>query len=127
MVLRDRFDPIVQGLGSEFEVTVLNSGSSSNLLPDVNEFYRMALQDTLDRRNGRVINGRVNCVHSDEVVMEVEQDNDVEIQLCSHPFAICWWASGAHPHSLSFRVDDSGVALSDRAWIRVAPKLQTVS
>jgi len=57
MVLRERFDPIVQGLGRELEVTVLNSGSTSNLLPDENNFCRMALQDTLDRRNVRVVNG----------------------------------------------------------------------
>jgi len=69
----------------------------------------------------------VNCVNQDEVVVEVEQEKDGEMQLCSLPFTICCWAAGAHPHSLSFRLGDSGVALSDRGWIRVGPTLQTVS
>lgn len=114
--IKGRFQRIL-GKDHELRVTLLDSGDQ--LFPDETQANRQALGKILSDKKIEVRHGcTVAEVCKDSVRLQSGQEID---------FTHCLWATGASAHDLAWKLEQKGLAVNDRGWIRVNPKLQSVS
>lgn len=114
MSILGRWKPL---LGDNLKLTLLNSGSE--LLPSESHACRRALREYIDDLG--------ICVRHGCSVAEIQKD---VIQLTSGeqiPYSQCVWATGAGPHALASKLQNRGLAVTERGWIRVNRNLQSIS
>lgn len=114
--IKGRFQRIL-GKDHDLRVTLMDSGEQ--LFPDETLANRRALGKILDDKR---INVRHGCTVAEVCKDSVRLESGEEID-----FTHCIWATGAGAHDLAWNLKQKGLAVSDRGWIRVNPKLQSVS
>jgi selenide,water dikinase len=116
MAIKGRFQRLL-GKDHEVRVTLLDSGNE--LFPDETQVNRQALGKILAEKGIDVQHG---CTVAEVCKDLVRLDSGQEVD-----FTLCLWATGAGAHDLAWKLEQKGLAVSDRGWIRVTPKLQSVS
>jgi selenide,water dikinase len=114
--IKGRFQRIL-GKDYELRVTLLDSGLE--LFPDETLANRQAIAKILADKRIDVQHG---CTVSEVCEDSVRLGTGEEID-----FTLCLWATGAGAHDLARKLEQKGLAVSDRGWIRVNPELQSVS
>lgn len=114
MSIRGRWGPL---LGDQLHVTLLDAGEE--LLPMESRQCRESLDQAL---KGRRVEVRHRCQVEEVTSSHVKLESGESI-----PYTHCIWAAGAAAHSLAGALQQRGLAVSDRGWIRVNANLQSVS
>jgi selenide,water dikinase len=114
MSMRGRWLPILK---DRLQVTLLDAGEE--FLPNESPVCREALRNVLTERDIKILHG---CLVQKVTESHVELENGRSI-----PYTHCLWAGGAAAHPLAEKLQQSGLSVSKRGWIRVNGSLQSVS
>lgn len=112
MSMRGRWDQL-----TDLKVTLLDAGSE--LVPNESAACKDALKSVLAERDIEVVHERkVTEVTTTQVLLDDES---------SLTYTHCVWAAGAASHSLAEKLQQRGLAVSDRGWIQVSDTFQSLS